>query len=411
MPATDRYDSPVATPDPDAPSVAKRAAARFWVYLMTGLFVLVTPPAVAAAGWLAAQTYVTASGCVLSVFGLVAAFVLFWLAGEQAMKARQNSPGAAFTGLFGQQVLEHAARATDSAHALRRWQPAVIALGVAVGAAVAGIFVFAAVQAGESGGAYAVIVASAIACSGLALGFMLAVVPVSWLQRRVAARVLRAKLADFAAGRGWVFQPELVEGQLAEYGGLPLFRHGRKHRGRGYNFLAGDVAGRAVRVLTFSFAESGGRIQGKDFQRRTVALAAAALPAFRVWPHGRLDAYPPLGGRAVAAVLEAVDITYDPSRAGLEPGQDYRGAPGLTGHGLFARAEDVDALKEIISPAVIAFLASRTDLVIESADGWLGVYRWAEDNRDTSWPPEDYPARLDEASALFGLLTAVPPPV
>jgi hypothetical protein len=213
--------------------------------------------------------------------------------------------------------------------------------------------------------------------------------PARWLSRRVQERQGQAELIGLSESLGFRYVAQPVEAHLEEFGALPLLRHGKKRQATGAHLLAGELAGRQICTLVYTYADAGGR----DSMTQTVALTPLdpACPDFRLWPPGEQ--------RGVFRRMAAT-IRRGQARAGLPPDMEEL-PPGddldteASGYLVFGRPEDRERLAAVLSEEALDLLAAREGTVAEAAGGLLAVYKPGE-----AWALDDYARRIAEALAL-----------
>jgi hypothetical protein len=398
-------------------AVADRASRRARIYRNWALLVLLVPT-IASAITCAVAFQPGAGPAARNAFAFVivfqlvvvpvAALLLFIFAAEQRAIARRNRPTARPASRQGPNLDVEAERLRRSAATYRRWLPAARALTFVLGAAglLLGLACLAALVIGAARGAVnwvdlfgrpelLKLIANVVGLAVFIIGF-----PAWWLQKRHKARQRQAAMAETCADLGLRYVSRPVEGQLEPFAPLPLFRHGQRHRGEAIHLMAGEMAGWPVQVLVYGYDGSmEGSADARIRQTVLVTRLETPLPDFRIWP-----------GMVQQSALAYLHLTATPARAGMDGdvielplGQLGPDVPWSQRYRAFARADERERLGPVLSERLTAFLQDHPGLVVDSASGWLAVYR-----RGEVWETDEYPECVAEALAVCAALRAGP---
>jgi hypothetical protein len=214
--------------------------------------------------------------------------------------------------------------------------------------------------------------------------------PARWLKRRAEEQESQAELIALSESLGFRYVRQPVEAQLGEFAALPLFHRGKKREGTGTHLLAGELAGRPVCTLVYTFQSSG--VEGNRLSQ-TVAVTPVGpgCPNFLLWP-----------GSERRGVLQRVSVPLRLAQARQGLPKDLEqlspepvwGVDGNTYY-LFGRPEDRERLDALLTPEVFELLGARAGTVAETANGLLAVYQPGE-----TWATADYAQHIAETLTL-----------
>ena len=161
---------------------------------------------------------------------------------------------------------------------------------------------------------------------------------------------------------------------IEEYGILPLFSQG--HSRRTANVLTGSTGDRPAAVFDYHYTTGSGK--GASTHARTAAvfhLDGSALAAFTMEPEGALQRLTELFG------YKDVDFEHQPefSRA------------------YFLRGQDVEAMRRLFQPALLAQLQQMTGWRVEGTGDRLAVYRGERVK------PEELPMFIEQTARIAQL--------